>query len=52
MTGPAGKSAKRPYWIKTAHLTEQPELRFVGWLAPEASALRCYVAICGAAVGG
>src|SRR5947207_584139 len=46
------KSAKRPYWIKTVHLTEQPELRLVGWLALEAGALRCYVAICGAVVGG
>jgi hypothetical protein len=52
MTGPADKSAKRPYWIKAAHLTEEPELRLVGWLAPEARALRCYVAISGAVVGG
>jgi hypothetical protein len=50
--GTGGKPAKRPYWIKTTDLTEQPELRLVGWLAPEAGALRCYVAISGAAVGG
>jgi hypothetical protein len=47
--GTGGQAAKRPY---CAHLTKQPELRLVGWLAPEAGALRCYVAICGAAVGG